>query len=206
MAQPEENRIYTWLGAVVLAAGRSTRMGQPKQLLQWGQWTVIEQVVDTLRLAGVGETVVVTGAVHEQVEAALRSKGVKTVYNPDYAAAEMLTSLKVGLRALSSGVEAALVVLGDQPGSEPDAARAVADAFRKQQARLVVPSYQMRRGHPWLLARSLWPDLLALPQEKTLRDFLNENSREILYVEVNSPAILKDLDTPEDYQEQHPKL
>jgi molybdenum cofactor cytidylyltransferase len=195
---------WKWLGAVVLAAGQSRRMGQPKQVLPWGSRTVIEQVVGTLEAAGVGEIVVVTGAARELVEAALSGQRAQTVYNPAFAEAEMLSSLKVGMRSLSENIRATLVVLGDQPGIEESVVREVVEAHIREGARLVIPSYQMRRGHPWLLEQSLWAELLALPEDKTLRDFLDAQREEIVYANVNSPAILKDVDTPEDYRQQKP--
>jgi molybdenum cofactor cytidylyltransferase len=193
------------VGAVVLAAGQSTRMGQAKQVLPWGKHTVIEQVNSTLIQAGISEIVVVTGAAREQVEARLRTLPVNLVHNPDYSTAEMVTSLQVGIRSLSPAVEALLVVLGDQPGIEAGVVRAVVKAYRAGKSRLVVPSYEKRRGHPWLADQSLWPDLMALREEKTLRDFLNEHADEIEYVNIDSPSILKDVDTPEDYRRQKPK-
>jgi molybdenum cofactor cytidylyltransferase len=193
------------VGAVVLAAGQSTRMGQAKQVLPWGKHTVIEQVNSTLIQAGISEIVVVTGAAREQVEARLRTLPVNLVHNPDYSTAEMVTSLQVGIRSLSPAVEALLVVLGDQPGIEAGVVRAVVKAYRAGESRLVVPSYEKRRGHPWLADQSLWPDLMALREEKTLRDFLNEHADEIEYVNIDSPSILKDVDTPEDYRRQKPK-
>jgi molybdenum cofactor cytidylyltransferase len=63
----------------------------------------------------------------------------------------------------------------------------------------------MRRGHPWLVARSLWNELLELQPPQSPRDFLNRHAGEILYVEVDNPSILADLDTPDDYRNAHPK-
>jgi len=67
-----------------------------------------------------------------------------------------------------------------------------------------VPSFQMRRGHPWLVARPLWPEILALKPPESTRDFLAGHAHEIHYVNVDTPSILADLDTPEDYEKSHP--
>lgn len=186
------------IGAVVLAAGRSQRMGRPKMVLPWSETTVIEQVVKVLLTSSVGDMVVVTGGAREDVEFALSGLKVRTVNNPDYANGEMARTLQVGLSAMEDGVEAALVVLGDQPQIEQSVVEAVIVAY-EQGNRLVVPSYQMRRGHPWLVARSLWDGLLGLRPPKTLRDFLNIHTSDIHYVNVDTPSIIQDLDTPEDY-------
>lgn len=192
------------IGAVILAAGRSQRMGQPKMILPWGTRTVIEQVVDVLAAAGVKEIVVVTGGAREQVEAALAGSPARMVFNPLFEQGEMLSSLQTGLRQLSPGCLAALVALGDQPWIDLDVVRAVLGRHRATGARLVVPSYQMRRGHPWLVERGLWGDLLEMTAQQTMRDFLRAHEGEIVYEAVDSPGILKDLDTPEDYQAQRP--
>ncbi len=197
------------VGAVVLAAGQSQRMGRPKLALPWGERSVIEQVVATLAEAGIAQIVVVTGGAREAVEAALTGHPVRLAYNPDFARSEMLSSLQVGIHALESSgsqaLAALLVVLGDQPTIEASVVRAVVATYLATGAPLVVPSYQMRRGHPWLVERGLWPELLELAQDQTMRDFLHAHEEKIRYVEVDSPGILKDLDTPEDYQRLRPK-
>lgn len=201
---PGAGRAGSWVSAVVLAAGQSRRMGRPKMSLAWGGSTVIGRVTSVLALAGVDEVLVVTGGASEEVEAALKGSAARLVYNPDFAVSEMTRSLQTGLAACSPLAEAALVALGDQPQIEVEIVRAILAEFRKGLSALVVPSYRMRRGHPWVVARSLWPDLLALPPDRTLRDFLNAKAGEIRYVSVDSPTVLLDLDTPEDYQKYHP--
>ena len=192
------------IGAVVLAAGQSRRMGRPKMSLSWGGTTVVGQVVRTLSEAGVDEIVVVTGGAHQEVVAALKGQGARLVFNPDYAGGEMTRSLQVGLGALSEEAQAAFVALGDQPQIETGIVQAVLNRFLTCGASLVVPSYRMRRGHPWIMARSLWPEVLALKPPQTLRDFLNARAGEIRYFPVDSPSVLMDLDTPEDYQKYRP--
>lgn len=195
----------TRIGAVVLAAGRSQRMGQPKMVLPWGERTVIEHVVAEIAKAGVSEIVVVTGGARELVEGALKGGPARTVFNPQYENFEMTVSLQCGLRALvETDCEAMLICLGDQPAISANVIAALAGAYERSQANLVIPSYQNRRGHPWLVTRRLWDAILSLPPEKTLRDFLNTYTDEIEYVLVDTPAVLSDLDTPEDYARQIP--
>jgi molybdenum cofactor cytidylyltransferase len=193
------------IGAVVLAAGLSTRMGRPKMVLPWNGSTVIGKVVSTLLLAGVNEVVVVTGGSHNLVEHALAQKPIKCVFNPEYSNGEMLTSLKIGLSHMPINVEAALIVLGDQPAIEEQVVRNVIGKYRSEKAQLIVPSYKMRRGHPWLVSRELWPQILEIFPPETLRDFIQVNAAHIHYLNVDTPSILQDLDTPEDYQSQQPE-
>ncbi len=200
--------------AVVLAAGESKRMGQPKMLLPWGGSTVLGHVLTVLQAAEVDDILVVTGGAREQVEAVAREHNARTVFNADYARGEMLSSIQMGLRLLISPlspsgrgvggegqgeVDAALLVLGDQPQVQEGSVRAVLAAYRRSQSNLIVPSYQMRRGHPWLAARPLWDEILQMQFPQTPRDFLNRHAAEIEYVNLDTSTILADLDTPEDY-------
>lgn len=193
-------------GAVILAAGQSRRMGTPKLVLPWGSETVIGRVVSVLQTAGIGQIVVVTGANSVQVESALQSKALTLVHNPQYAQSEMLASLQIGLRALDAGINASLVVLGDQPQIENTIVEAIAHRAGERLDALIVPSYQNRRGHPWLAGRALWADIFTLNDPpQTLRDFLRDYAAQIDYVNVNSPSVLADVDTPEEYHRQRPQ-
>ena len=190
------------VGAVILAAGLSRRMGRPKMALPWGDTTIVGQVARVLRDAGAAPVVAVTGGSREAVEAALAGLPVTLAYNPDFANDAMLTSLQVGVRALPGDAVACLVALGDQPQIEVEVARAVLAAYRETGAALIVPSYQMRRGHPWLTGRELWPDLLAMQPPASLKDFLNAHAALIRYLPVDTSSVLQDIDTPEDYRRE----
>lgn len=192
------------ISAIILAAGQSRRMGQPKMLLPWGNLTIVEHVVRIFLDAGLRDVLVVTGGAREQVEEILASYPVRQVPNPDYASGEMLSSLQCGLSAMRKDAQATLIGLGDQPQVQESTVRLICEAYRESPSRLVVPSFRMRRGHPWLVARPLWEEILALGSPESPRDFLNEHAPEILYVNLDTPTILADLDTPEDYQNSHP--
>lgn len=192
------------IAAVVLAAGRSQRMRQPKMILPWGESTVIGRVVQVLSQAEIQPVIVVTGGARHQVEAALAGCAVQLVFNPRFAQEEMLVSLQIGLGALAEEVAAALVVLGDQPQIELEVVQSILARYRLTQSPLVVPSYHMRRGHPWLVERRLWRTIFELDSASTLRDFLNRYADQIQYLSVDTPSVLHDLDTPEDYQRERP--
>ncbi len=194
----------TFISAVVLAAGQSKRMGTAKMVLPWGSVTVIGQVVSVLSTAGLAEIIVVTGGASQQVEQALEKQPVRFVHNDRYDRTEMLESLQLGLSSVSPPASAALVVLGDQPQIEAGVIRQVLYVAGCVESPLVIPSYQKHRGHPWLVRRLLWPEILALRSPATLRDFLNDHAGQIQYIDVNTPSILQDLDTPEDYQQTRP--
>src|SRR5512147_1283045 len=101
------------IGAVILAAGQSRRMGRNKMLLPYGMSTVLETIVtEVAACPAVADVVVVTGHESDRIVALLASYPARCVFNPAYAHAEMLVSLQVGLRALSTSVQAALIVPG----------------------------------------------------------------------------------------------
>jgi molybdenum cofactor cytidylyltransferase len=191
--------------AIILAAGESTRMGEPKMLMQWGRSTVLQTVISTFQAADVRDILLVTGGARERVER-LVGKTVQTIYNEDYKKSGMLGSIQLGLTAKMREASAALICLGDQPQVEEGSVRSVCDTFLKTRSSLVVPSYQKQRGHPWLVARALWDEILLMREPDTMRNFLNKHKSEIQYVESSTPTILQDVDTPEDYLKYKPAV
>jgi len=191
------------IAAIILAAGQSRRMGQPKMLLPWGKTTVLGQVIATFQSAEVDDLIVVTGENRIQIEA-LIGTSARTVYNPEYKQGEMLSSVQKGLTNLKPEIQAALIALGDQPQVRERSVRLVMGVFRQSGASIVVPSFRMRRGHPWLVARLHWDEILALKSPESPRDFLNSHGRDIQYVEVDDDSILQDLDTPDEYLKSRP--
>lgn len=189
--------------ALILAAGQSKRMGQPKMLLPWGGATVLERVINPFKAAGIKDILVVTGGAREQVEA-LVGDSARTVFNPEFAKGEMLSSVQVGLARIKPGTKALLIGLGDQPQVRERSVRLVVEAYRQSESSIVVPSFQMRRGHPWLVTLQHWDEIQRMRSPESLRDFLNRHADEIHYVPIDNDSILQDLDTPEDYQGAKP--
>jgi molybdenum cofactor cytidylyltransferase len=192
------------VGAIVLAAGASLRMGRPKLILPWEDSSVIGHVINVLEQAELDEIIVVTGGSRKQVEDAIRGYKIRVIFNPAHAEGEMLSSVQLGLTGLKPEIEAALITLGDQPFIQLEVVKLVIDAFQTSGYPITVPSYHKKRGHPWLVAKSLWNDVLALDPNQMLRDFLKAKQTEIKYVEVNTDSILMDLDTPDDYLKHQP--
>ncbi len=194
------------IAAIVVAAGLSTRMGAPKQLLPYGKHTVIEQIGSVLLACSLAEIVVVTGHERQAVEAKLADWPVRPVFNSRYQSQEMLSSVQCGLLALAPEVQAALIVLGDQPQLESVVVQMLIEAYQRGAGRLIIPSFQMRRGHPILIDRIYWPEILALDANETLRQVIDAHAGEIHYVLVETNSILSDIDTPEDYQRELRRL
>ncbi|MBN1305406.1 MAG: NTP transferase domain-containing protein [Anaerolineales bacterium] len=154
--------------------------------------------------ARLGEILIVTGAEREKIEGLVAAFSaeypLRTVHNKDYAQNEMLLSLQVGLANLAPEAEAALVVLGDQPQIQPGTISLIIETYLDRKARLVIPSFQKRRGHPWLVDRQLWKALLNALPGSTPRDFLDRHKTLIEYISVKTDTILQDIDTPGDYK------
>ncbi len=189
--------------AIVLAAGESKRMGEPKLLMPWGKSAVLQTVISTLQSAGVRDILVVTGGARQQVES-LVGKTVQTIFNENYANGEMLNSIQIGLKEKMREASAALICLGDQPQIQERSVREIIETWNQHRGRIIVPSYEKQRGHPWLIARELWDEIMAMRAPKSMRDFLNKHKNEIFYVEADTPSVLQDLDTPEDYAKFKP--
>ncbi len=191
------------IGAVVLAGGMSRRMGQPKVLLPWGgRRTIIEHIIEQLSLARVPQITVVTGHRAGEVRQVVSRVGADVVHNDKYTTGEMLSSLKAGLRAMPAHISAALVVLGDQPRIQPKVIAQVMMAYSEGAGDIIAPSYQMRRGHPILIDRRYWPEILDLPDDGSPRDVIDRHKDRIAYVNVDTDSVLRDVDTPEDYRQE----
>ncbi len=134
------------IAAIVLAAGRSRRMGAQKLLLPLGGVPMIARVVDAVLAGTVDDVVVVIGPGGERIAAALAGRPVRFIANPN-PDGEMLGSVRCGLRALPPKCEAALVVLGDQPGLTAGLIATLVGAFRSSGRGIVVPTHCGRRGH-----------------------------------------------------------
>lgn len=201
------------VGAVVLAAGTSTRMGRPKQLLPLGGTTLLARAIENVRSAGLVEIVLVLGASAEAIRRQLpRSllEGLKVVVNQAYAQG-MASSLREGLSTLDPQTAAALIILGDQPLVRPQTLRQIISAYHRSRAPIVIPSHHGERGNPVLLGRPVFPEVMALEGDTGCRAVFSRYLNAILKVEVEDPGILLDIDNQDDYdrltltiREQHP--
>lgn len=185
---------------LVLAAGMARRMGTTKQLLPFGDKTVLQTVVDTLVDAKLAGVAVVLGHDAEAVRDSLRGRPVRFCVNEAYREG-MFSSVLCGLRALPADADAALIALGDQPQIALNAVRAVAQAYREGDKGIVVPVSGGRRGHPVLIDLSRYRrEILSLSGDRGLKPVVRGHPEDTLEVPVDDEGILRDLDTPEDYR------
>jgi molybdenum cofactor cytidylyltransferase len=194
------------IAAVLLAAGRSRRMGAFKPLLPFGGVSVVEACIESLRGAGVLEIVVVVGPRGAEVRAALAHVPELSFAVNEEAGSEMGVSLARGVEALLEETSAVLVALVDYPAVPPSEVKRLVEARRDTGARLVVPEWQGRGGHPVLVDLRLRDELLSLSPENGLRSLFDAHRAEVLRVRAHSPYVTRDMDTWEDYLALHTEV
>ncbi len=189
------------VGAVVLAAGESRRMGERNKLLvEIDGKPVVRHVVDILLESGLACVTVVTGHEAERIRSALEGCPVAFVENADHAGG-LSTSLKAGLAALAPACGAALVCLGDMPAVTAPTVRALVDAWARAGSRaIVVPTWQGRRGHPVLWDREFFQAMNEVAGDTGARHLMGEFRDFVIEVAAGDEAVLLDIDTPEDLQ------
>lgn len=185
------------VGAVILAAGASTRMGENKMLLELDGESLIRRAVRRALAAGLSPVVVVIGHQPDRMRAALKDLPVVYVVNPDFTGPTS-GSLHQGLNALGPEVGATVVMLGDMVRVTPETLAMLMAAARGTDAPLVVSRYGDVTAPPLLFRRSLFPELLAWTGEGCGKTVVQAHSHEAMYVD-RPTALLADVDTPEDF-------
>jgi molybdenum cofactor cytidylyltransferase len=181
------------VGCVVLAAGASSRMGTPKALLDAGGRSFVAAIAATARAAGVQPIVVVVGPPHEAAIRATLAGDWIVAHNPQPERG-MLSSVQAGVRALPP-VDATLVWPVDIPAVQPETVRAVLAAAPGS---TVIPTHGGRGGHPLRVPAARFAELLAIDSPLGLRALLQAQPSTVVRLAVDDPAILIDVDTPED--------
>ncbi len=193
----DETADFSRFGAIILAAGLSSRMVENKVLLPWrdGQ-PLVAHVAAKFLQAGLSDVFVVTGRDAPEVRAALADLAVKTVHNPDYATGEILSSVKAGLSALPSDLGATFIQPADMPLVSVDVIRKLSAGH--EAGWNLAPRYEGRRGHPVLLDRAYWRAMLDLPAGAMPRAALRGSRLRL--VDVADEGVLLDVDTRAGYE------
>ena len=174
-------------------------MGEPKQLLRFGESTIVETVVDNMLGAKFDEVIVVVGHRAKEIQTQLGTRPIKTVFNPDYRDG-MLTSAQTGIRALEAS-DAFALMLVDQPFITSALIDQVVDAYEQTEKGITLPSYNYKRGHPVIFDHKYASDILDLDTESDgVRTLFKKYSDDIHYVTVDSDRVLRDIDYREDYE------
>lgn len=189
------------IAAIVLAAGESRRMGRQKLVLPYGEKTVIEHIVSQVVASEVAQTIVVTGHDVQVVEAALLGMPVTFVENPRYKDG-MLTSIRAGLQTVTLAAEGFMVVLGDQPSIDAPTINQLIEGFRTVEKGIVVPRYDNDTGHPIIISMSYRDDVMTKFDDTGLRGLIYGHPEYVHRLPVQAPGVLRDMDTPEDYERE----
>jgi len=189
------------IAGIVLAAGRSRRMGRPKAFLRLGGLTFLERAVAALRDGGCDPVVVVAGprgdAAADEIADAAGRLGAIVTRNPE-AESPQVASLRAGLRELGDDAEATIVTPVDIPRADAEVVRALIDAFAATDCPIAQPFDGARHGHPVLFARAVWPELMADPLPDGARTVIHAHAAE--RAEVGVPVLPVDVDTPDDFR------
>lgn len=191
--------------AIVLAAGKSTRMQQQKLLMPFRGETIVSKVVNTARLAAGDNVVVVLGSHSEEVREQVGNENLKFCFNPDYERG-MLSSVICGFNGLPETAGAALLFLGDQPQIPAAVSLAVIEAWKTSGKGIIIPASEGKKGHPVLIEIRYRKEIEQLNPEKGLRSLMEKFSSDVHVVECSTPEILRDIDTPADYENEINKL
>ncbi|VAW36626.1 hypothetical protein MNBD_CHLOROFLEXI01-5051 [hydrothermal vent metagenome] len=196
--------VHTRVTAVILAAGQAERMGQTKQLLPWGDTTVLGQTIRNLKQTAVHNICVVSGHEAAKIEAIAAAEQVTCLHNPEFAAGEMVSSLQTAVRQLPSNMTAVLVILADQPMVQPAIINQILAAYWQGKGDLIAPVCEGQRGNPVLIGRAYFEELLTLSAKDAPRTLLRRHPDKLHLLPVTSNAILRDLDSPEQYEQERP--
>jgi molybdenum cofactor cytidylyltransferase len=199
--QPRDEPVATGaqsIAALVLAAGRSTRMGGPNKLVaEIGGKPLVRIAAEQALASRAKPVIVVTGHQRERVEAALAGLPVRLVHNPDFADG-LATSVKAGIAAVPAAADGALICLGDMPQVDAALINRLIAAFAPEQGALaVIPTINGQRGNPVLWSRRFFPDLMAIEGDTGARLLIGRYGEAVIEVPVTGAAALTDIDTQE---------
>jgi len=196
-SEPVPHRFITGL---VLGAGGSTRLGRPKQLLPYGDGTLLGHVVGVARACPFDQTIVAIGGSADEVRASVDLNGADVVVNDGYGAG-CSSSIAAALRIVDPRCDVMVLMLGDQPGVTAATVAALLEG--RGDAPLAICRYDDGRGHPIAFARSVFADLADLHGDKGVWRLLDQRAGDVTEISVAGPIPL-DVDTPEDYERVRP--
>ena len=186
------------VAAIVLAAGRSRRMGQFKPLLPFGNRTVVDHCIDNLRRGGVDTIVAVVGHRAADIQSHLRLDDASFAVNPE-PDSEMSVSVACGVSRVPVKAKAILITPVDHPAVPSTVVARIIEEWKTGKAGLVVPTWNGRGGHPVLVDASFRNELLHLNPKRGLRHLFESHPSQVTRLAVDSPYIARDMDTWDDY-------
>lgn len=187
--------------AIILAGGESRRMGTPKMLLPFRGNTMLGKVIENVTASRVDHTLVVLGAEKDKIGELLNGYRVSSCYNVNYNEG-MLSSVKCGIKHLPENCRAFLVFQGDQPMILPSTTDKLIEAYLKSEKGIMMPVFNKKKGHPLLIDSRFIANVEQLDNDHGLRVLAEKMPGEVSLIDVDDPGILRDFDTPEDYNKE----
>jgi len=188
-----------FISGLVLGAGASSRLGQPKQLLPFKGGTLLGWVINQAeRAVGLDEVIVVLGRAADEIREKVVFGNAKVVENPVFGEG-CASSYRAGIGALDPRSDAIMILLGDQPGVDPETINRVAGEWRSGDGQIALASYQGRKGHPMLFARPLFDKLVELRGDKAAWKLVDANPDLVRVIPFDLP-FPEDINTVEDFQ------
>jgi molybdenum cofactor cytidylyltransferase len=184
--------------AIILAAGESRRMNSPKMLLPFRGSTIIGTVLENVLNSEIKNIMIVLGSSHNEIAIALRGYNVNTCLNNNFQDG-MLSSVKCGFRSVPDNFSAAVVLPGDQPMIPPQVLNAIVYSWRNTGSGIIIPLHNGKRGHPILIDSKYKLEVEKLTFDEGLHALPVKFNNDVLEIEMNTPEILRDIDTREDY-------
>jgi molybdenum cofactor cytidylyltransferase len=184
--------------AIILAAGESRRMNSPKMLLPFRGSTIIGTVLENVLNSEIKNIMIVLGSSHNEIAMELSGYNVKTCLNNNFQDG-MLSSVKCGFRSVPDSFSAAVVIPGDQPMIPPQVLNAIVNSWRNNGSGIIIPLHNGKRGHPILIDSKYKLEVEKLTSDEGLHALPVKFIDDVLEIEMNTPEILRDIDTREDY-------
>lgn len=193
------------IGGVLLAAGRSSRVGSMKQLLDWRGRTLLRHVTQVLLDADLDPVLVVLGHEADRLRREVEDLPVRVVENVEYDWG-MFSSVQCGLRAFCAETDMCVLALVDQPAIDAGLIRDLIREHTRGDALVTMPVYAGQSGHPVVLDRQVIDAVVHAPSDVTLRDVLTGFADSTRRIEVGTDSVLHDIDTMADYERQQREL
>ena len=189
----------SFISGLILGAGASQRLGPPKQLLPFRGTTMLGWVVKQAeRATGLDELIIVLGRAADEIREQVDLGAARVVENPEFTEG-CASSYKAGLAALNPNSQAMMIILGDQPGIQPEVIDRLADQWRQTESLIALCSYNGRKGHPMIFAQSMFEQLSALHGDKAAWKLVDANASLVQEVQFNLP-FPDDINTAADFE------
>ncbi|MCF8068979.1 MAG: molybdenum cofactor cytidylyltransferase [Desulfobacterales bacterium] len=188
------------IAGIILAAGKSTRMGKPKQLLLYKGRPMLANIIESALRSNLDEVIVVLGHQYEAVKKKIKLNHVNVVINHHYEKGQS-TSLKAGMDTVLSLYDGVMFLLGDMPFVDDKVINNLIETYKHSEKEIIVASFHQKRGHPVLFNGSLFSELKQIAEkDEGARSILEKYPDRIEYVEFSDDRIFIDIDTQKDYE------